>query len=141
MIVKSWSWFFLFYFILRANMCLSFVLAENKFAVGSGAKTICLSYYEQEADDCLDAEVIYAFLEANGIGKTHFDFYISYGLHLESKNKIKTANQILELGISRVCTISGTFFATGRDKIVRNIEKKIADFTFIPVDAGREVFR
>ncbi|QHO02109.1 hypothetical protein S83_043654 [Arachis hypogaea] len=31
--------FFLFYFILRANMCLSFVLAENKFAVRSGAKT------------------------------------------------------------------------------------------------------
>ncbi|KAL1338897.1 hypothetical protein HN51_033496 [Arachis hypogaea] len=60
-----------------------------------------LKVWLEYADNCLDAEVIYAFLEANGIGKTHSDFYISYGLHLESKNKIKTANRILELGISR----------------------------------------
>ena len=33
----------------------------------------------------------------------------------------------------RVRTSSGTFLARGRDKIVRNIEKRIADFTFIPV--------
>ncbi|KAG8373613.1 hypothetical protein BUALT_Bualt11G0042500 [Buddleja alternifolia] len=31
---------------------------------------------------------------------------------------------------------SGTFLARGRDKIVRNIEKRIADFTFIPVEQG-----
>ncbi|AES95207.1 putative procollagen-proline dioxygenase [Medicago truncatula] len=37
---------------------------------------------------------------------------------------------------SRVRTSSGTFLARGRDKIVRNIEKKIADFTFIPVEHG-----
>lgn len=33
----------------------------------------------------------------------------------------------------RVRTSSGTFLARGRDKIIRNIEKKIADFTFLPV--------
>ena len=30
-------------------------------------------------------------------------------------------------------TSSGTFLSRGRDKVVRNIEKRIADFTFIPV--------
>lgn len=35
--------------------------------------------------------------------------------------------------ICRVRTSSGTFLARGRDKFIRNIEKKIADFTFIPV--------
>ncbi|KAL9276710.1 hypothetical protein ACSQ67_025723 [Phaseolus vulgaris] len=37
---------------------------------------------------------------------------------------------------SRVRTSSGTFLPRGRDKIVRNIEKKIADFSFIPVEHG-----
>lgn len=35
--------------------------------------------------------------------------------------------------VRRVRTSSGTFLARGRDKFIRNIEKKIADFTFIPV--------
>lgn len=54
-----------------------------------------------QVDNCFDKEVIYAFLDANGIGKTHSDFYISYALHLEFKNKFKAANQTFELGISR----------------------------------------
>ena len=33
----------------------------------------------------------------------------------------------------RVRTSSGTFLPRGRDKIVRDIEKRISDFTFIPV--------
>ncbi|KAF3440353.1 hypothetical protein FNV43_RR18637 [Rhamnella rubrinervis] len=37
---------------------------------------------------------------------------------------------------SRVRTSSGTFLARGRDKIIRNIEKKLADFTFLPVENG-----
>ncbi|OIW11060.1 hypothetical protein TanjilG_22867 [Lupinus angustifolius] len=37
---------------------------------------------------------------------------------------------------SRVRTSSGTFLARGQDKIVRNIEKRIADFTFIPIEHG-----
>lgn len=35
--------------------------------------------------------------------------------------------------LCRVRTSSGTFLARGRDKIIRNIEKKIANFTFLPV--------
>ncbi|KAI3420682.1 Fe2OG dioxygenase domain-containing protein [Psidium guajava] len=37
---------------------------------------------------------------------------------------------------SRVRTSSGTFLARGRDKTIRDIEKRIADFTFIPVEHG-----
>ncbi|CAK9142124.1 unnamed protein product [Ilex paraguariensis] len=37
---------------------------------------------------------------------------------------------------SRVRTSSGTFLARGRDKIIRDIEKRIADFTFLPVEHG-----
>uniref|UniRef100_A0A1J3DVT1 procollagen-proline 4-dioxygenase n=1 Tax=Noccaea caerulescens TaxID=107243 RepID=A0A1J3DVT1_NOCCA len=37
---------------------------------------------------------------------------------------------------SRVRTSSGTFLARGRDKTIREIEKRISDFTFIPVEHG-----
>ncbi|KAL1540688.1 procollagen-proline 4-dioxygenase [Salvia divinorum] len=37
---------------------------------------------------------------------------------------------------SRVRTSYGTFLARGRDKIVQRIEKRIADFTFLPVEHG-----
>ncbi|XP_030524066.1 probable prolyl 4-hydroxylase 10 [Rhodamnia argentea] len=37
---------------------------------------------------------------------------------------------------SRVRTSSGTFLKRGRDKIIRDIEKRIADFTFIPAEHG-----
>ncbi|RZB78885.1 putative prolyl 4-hydroxylase 10 isoform C [Glycine soja] len=37
---------------------------------------------------------------------------------------------------SRVRTSSGTFLARGRDKIVRDIEKRIAHYSFIPVEHG-----
>ncbi|XP_052203547.1 probable prolyl 4-hydroxylase 3 [Diospyros lotus] len=37
---------------------------------------------------------------------------------------------------SRVRTSSGMFLKRGRDKTIRDIEKRIADFTFIPVEHG-----
>ncbi|MCO5579577.1 hypothetical protein L7F22_033434 [Adiantum nelumboides] len=37
---------------------------------------------------------------------------------------------------SRVRTSSGTFLGRGQDRIIRAIEKKIADFTFIPEEHG-----
>lgn len=40
---------------------------------------------------------------------------------------------------SRVRTSSGTFLPRGRDKIIRNIEKRIADFTFLPVEHGESL--
>ncbi|KAF3446947.1 hypothetical protein FNV43_RR12127 [Rhamnella rubrinervis] len=60
-----------------------------------------LKVWLEYAENCVDAEVIYSFLDANGIGKTHSVYYISYALHMESKNKLKVGNEILNLGISR----------------------------------------
>lgn len=59
-----------------------------------------------QADNCVDADIIYSFLDANGIGRTHSTFYISYALYMESKNKIKAANEIFDLGISRYVTLT-----------------------------------
>ncbi|CAH8387121.1 unnamed protein product [Eruca vesicaria subsp. sativa] len=53
------------------------------------------------AEHCADAEVIYKFLEVNEIGKTYALYYIAYTLHMEFKSKVKTANEIFNLGISR----------------------------------------
>ncbi|KAJ4700598.1 Prolyl 4-hydroxylase alpha-like protein [Melia azedarach] len=40
---------------------------------------------------------------------------------------------------SRVRTSSGMFLRREQDKIIRNIEKRIADFTFIPVEHGEGI--
>ncbi|KAL6345251.1 hypothetical protein AAG906_015734 [Vitis piasezkii] len=37
---------------------------------------------------------------------------------------------------SRVRTSSGTFLTRGQDKIIRGIEKRLSDFTFLPVEHG-----
>lgn len=42
-------------------------------------------------------------------------------------------NSWYKLLLCRVRTSSGMFLRRGQDKIIRNIEKRIADFTFIPV--------
>ncbi|KAI7743752.1 hypothetical protein M8C21_007766 [Ambrosia artemisiifolia] len=60
-----------------------------------------LKVWLEYAENCDDAEVVYSFLDTNKIGQTHSLFYISYANHLELKNKIKTANEIFECGISR----------------------------------------
>ncbi|KAF7829447.1 mitotic spindle checkpoint protein BUBR1 [Senna tora] len=60
-----------------------------------------LKVWLEYADNCIDANIIYSFLDANGIGKTHSVFYISYAFYMESKNKMKAANEIFHLGISR----------------------------------------
>ncbi|XP_058767355.1 probable prolyl 4-hydroxylase 3 [Vicia villosa] len=40
---------------------------------------------------------------------------------------------------SRERTSTGTFLYRGQDQIVKNIEKRIADFTFIPIEHGEEL--
>ncbi|XP_073047593.1 mitotic spindle checkpoint protein BUBR1-like isoform X2 [Primulina eburnea] len=59
-----------------------------------------LKVWLEYAENCVDAEVIYNFLEANKIGQTHAQFYISYGLLMEHKHKTKTANDIYNRGLS-----------------------------------------
>lgn len=60
-----------------------------------------LKVWLEYAENCVDAEVIYSFLDANKIGQSHSSYYISYALHMESKNKVKCANDIFNLGIER----------------------------------------
>ncbi|KAF7141960.1 hypothetical protein RHSIM_Rhsim06G0001700 [Rhododendron simsii] len=60
-----------------------------------------LKVWLEYAENCADAEVIYNFLEANKIGQAHSIFFISYALHMESKNKIRTANEVFNRGMSR----------------------------------------
>ncbi|XP_057951870.1 mitotic spindle checkpoint protein BUBR1 isoform X2 [Malania oleifera] len=60
-----------------------------------------LKVWLEYAENCVDAEVIYKFLDANNIGQMHSVYFISYALHMESKNKNKKANDIYNLGISR----------------------------------------
>ncbi|KAL3619842.1 hypothetical protein CASFOL_034754 [Castilleja foliolosa] len=59
-----------------------------------------LKVWLEYAENCVDAEVIYNFLEANKIGLTHASFYIAYALHMEHKKKNKTANEIFNRGLS-----------------------------------------
>lgn len=40
--------------------------------------------------------------------------------------------------VHRVRTSSGMFLRREQDKIIRNIEKRIADFTFIPVGEAKK---
>uniref|UniRef100_A0A1J3H135 Mitotic spindle checkpoint protein BUBR1 n=1 Tax=Noccaea caerulescens TaxID=107243 RepID=A0A1J3H135_NOCCA len=60
-----------------------------------------LKVWLEYAEHCADAQVIYKFLEVNDIGKTHSVYYIAYALHMEFTGKVKTANEIFNLGISR----------------------------------------
>lgn len=60
----------------------------------------CLCELIKQAENCVDAEVVYKFLEANKIGATHASFYISYALQMELKNKNKAANEIFNRGLS-----------------------------------------
>ncbi|GMN34661.1 hypothetical protein TIFTF001_004822 [Ficus carica] len=59
-----------------------------------------LKVWLEYAENCVDAEIIYTFLDTNEIGKTHSMYYIAHALHMESKNKMKAANEIFNLGIS-----------------------------------------
>ncbi|GFP98159.1 mitotic spindle checkpoint protein bubr1 [Phtheirospermum japonicum] len=83
-------------------------LVQEAFPHGGDCSGLVVIYEDRYKDDlrylkaenCVDAEVIYNFLEAKKIGVTHASFYISYALHMEHKNKNKTANEIFNHGLS-----------------------------------------
>ena len=58
-------------------------------------------FFVLQAGNCTDAEVIYRFLEANQIGQSHAISNMSYSAVLESKYKLRKANEIFGLGIAR----------------------------------------
>ncbi|RWR84508.1 putative prolyl 4-hydroxylase 10 [Cinnamomum micranthum f. kanehirae] len=76
-----------------------------------------------------------AFLYHNFLSKDECEYLIEVAKPYMEKSTVvdSTTGQSKD---SRVRTSSGTFLKRGRDKIIRNIEKRISDFTFIPVDHG-----
>ncbi|GFP89936.1 probable prolyl 4-hydroxylase 10 [Phtheirospermum japonicum] len=83
-----------------------------------------------------------AFIFHNFLSKEECEYLISIAEpHMEKSTVVDSETG--KSRDSRVRTSSGTFLARGRDKIVQRIEKRIADFTFIPVDVeegGETVF-
>ncbi|PSS21412.1 Prolyl 4-hydroxylase [Actinidia chinensis var. chinensis] len=76
-----------------------------------------------------------AFVYHNFLSKDECQYLINLAKpHMQKSTVVDSATG--KSKDSRVRTSSGTFLSRGRDKIVRNIEKKIADFTFIPVEHG-----
>ncbi|VVA25789.1 PREDICTED: probable prolyl 4-hydroxylase [Prunus dulcis] len=76
-----------------------------------------------------------AFIYHNFLSKEECDYLIN----LAKPDMVKSTVVDSKTGKSkdsRVRTSSGMFLKRGRDKIVSDIEKRIADFTFIPVEHG-----
>ncbi|KAM7517306.1 hypothetical protein LguiA_006889 [Lonicera macranthoides] len=76
-----------------------------------------------------------AFIYHNFLSKEECDYLID----LAKPHMVKSSVVDSKTGQSkdsRVRTSSGTFLRRGRDKIIQDIEKRIADFTFIPADHG-----
>lgn len=74
-----------------------------------------------------------AFLYHHFLSKEECDYLID----LATPHMVKSTVVDSKTGRSkdsRVRTSSGMFLRRGQDKIIRDIEKRIADFTFIPVD-------
>ncbi|KAM0967594.1 hypothetical protein FF1_016108 [Malus domestica] len=76
-----------------------------------------------------------AFIYHNFLSKDECDYLIN----LAKPHMVKSTVVDSKTGKSKdssVRTSSGMFLRRGRDKIIRDIEKRIADFTFIPVEHG-----
>ncbi|KAJ4841631.1 hypothetical protein Tsubulata_004931 [Turnera subulata] len=76
-----------------------------------------------------------AFVYHNFLTKEECDYLINLAKpHMQKSTVVDSETG--KSKDSRVRTSSGTFLARGRDKVIREIEKRIADFTFIPVEHG-----
>ncbi|VFQ99827.1 unnamed protein product [Cuscuta campestris] len=76
-----------------------------------------------------------AFVYHNFLSKDECQYLINLAKpHMEKSTVVD--NETGKSKDSRVRTSSGTFLARGGDKIISNIEKRIADFSFIPVENG-----
>ncbi|CAL4970857.1 unnamed protein product [Urochloa decumbens] len=83
-----------------------------------------LKVWLEYAGNCADAEVIYRFLEANQIGQSHAIYYMSYASLLESKNKLRKANEIFDLGIARKAKPQEKLEAVYRTFLRRSTKKR-----------------
>lgn len=76
-----------------------------------------------------------AFIFHNFLSKGECEHLINLAKpHMEKSTVVDSATG--KSKDSRVRTSSGTFLQRGRDKIIRDIEKRIADYTFIPAEHG-----
>ncbi|XP_043711191.1 probable prolyl 4-hydroxylase 3 [Telopea speciosissima] len=76
-----------------------------------------------------------AFVYHNFLSKEECEYLIELAKpHMEKSTVVDSATG--QSKDSRVRTSSGTFLRRGQDKIIRDIEKRIADFTFIPAEHG-----
>nr|XP_010940405.1 probable prolyl 4-hydroxylase 3 [Elaeis guineensis]XP_029116066.1 probable prolyl 4-hydroxylase 3 [Elaeis guineensis] len=76
-----------------------------------------------------------AFVFHNFLSKKECEYLINLAKpHMEKSTVVDSATG--KSKDSRVRTSSGTFLQRGRDKTIRDIEKRIADYTFIPVEHG-----
>ncbi|KAL8172110.1 hypothetical protein V2J09_023914 [Rumex salicifolius] len=76
-----------------------------------------------------------AFLYHNFLSKEECEYLISLAKPHMAKSTVVDSKTGRSKD-SRVRTSSGMFLKRGRDKVIRNIEKRIADFTFIPAEHG-----
>ncbi|XP_020109173.1 mitotic spindle checkpoint protein BUBR1 [Ananas comosus] len=83
-----------------------------------------LKVWMEYAENCADSEVIYSFLEANQIGQNHAIYYTSYALCMESKNKLRKADKIFNLGIARKAVPVEKLEAQYRTFLVRSVQKQ-----------------
>ncbi|WOL07200.1 putative prolyl 4-hydroxylase 3 [Canna indica] len=76
-----------------------------------------------------------AFLYHNFLSKKECEYLIELAKpHMAKSTVVDSATG--QSKDSRVRTSSGMFLRRGQDKIIRTIEKRIADYTFIPVEHG-----
>ncbi|PHU26898.1 Prolyl 4-hydroxylase 5 [Capsicum chinense] len=76
-----------------------------------------------------------AYIYHNFLSKEECEYLISLSKPHMQKSSVVDSSTGKSMD-SRVRTSSGTFLARGRDKVIRDIEKRLADFTFIPVEHG-----
>ncbi|ERM99819.1 hypothetical protein AMTR_s00098p00020560 [Amborella trichopoda] len=78
-----------------------------------------------------------AFIYHNFLSKEECEYLISLSKpHMRKSTVVDSGTGRSK--DSRVRTSSGMFLRRGQDKIIRNIEKRIADFTFIPIGTTPE---
>ncbi|KAE9586702.1 hypothetical protein Lal_00004478 [Lupinus albus] len=76
-----------------------------------------------------------AFIYHNFLSKEECEYLINLAKPHMAKSSVVNSKTGKSMA-SRVRTSSGMFLKRGKDKIIQNIEKRIADFTFIPVENG-----
>lgn len=145
---RKWSTLMLVLFMLfMLTIVLLMLLAFGVFSLpinNDESSPIDLSYFRRAATERSEGlgkrgdqwtEVLSweprAFVYHNFLSKEECEYLIS----LAKPHMVKSTVVDSETGKSkdsRVRTSSGTFLRRGRDKIIKTIEKRIADYTFIP---------